>query len=345
MKQIRKTWTLKDQAQLLKRLGEMTAGGYTLLGGLRLMELQMNKRQADALADAVTRLREGAPFYQVLQSLSFHKEAVGICYFAETHGELSASMIQSGELLERKMAQADQMKRVLRYPLFLIFTVAVMFYMLQSIIIPQFSGIYQSMNIETSLSTDLLFAFFQHFDLVIILLVLFAAGIGLYYWLVFKKKSPARQMLICVRLPLIGQLIRLFNSYFFSLQLSSLLQSGLSIYDTLTAFKHQTFLPFYRSEAEQVIERLKAGESIEAAICKSPFYETDFSKVISHGQLNGRLDRELFTYSQFILQRMEHKVQKWTGILQPIIYGFVAAMIVIVYLSMLLPMYQMMNQM
>lgn len=94
-----------------------------------------------------------------------------------------------------------------------------------------------------------------------------------------------------------------------------------------------------------MIERLKAGESIETAICESPFYENDFSKVISHGQLSGRLDRELFTYSQFILQRLEHKTQKWTGILQPMIYGFVAAMILIVYLSMLLPMYQMMNQM
>ncbi|WP_121642897.1 competence type IV pilus assembly protein ComGB [Bacillus vallismortis] len=344
MKQIRKTWPLKDQALLLKRLGEMMAGGYTLMDGLRLMKLQLNKRQAAALADAVTRLREGAPFYQVLKSLSFHKEAIGICYFAVTHGELPSAMIQSGELLERKLAQADELKRVLRYPLFLIFTVAVMFYMLQSIIIPQFSDIYQSMNMKTSRFTDMLFAFFQHIDLMVILTAFFAAGIGLYYWVVFKKKPPARQMLICVRIPFVGNLIRLFNSYFFSLQLSSLLQSGLSIYDSLNAFKQQTFLPFYRCEAEQVIERLKAGESIEAAICDSPFYEKDFSKVISHGQLSGRLDRELFTYSQFILQRLEHKAQKWTGILQPVIYGFVAAMILFVYLSMLLPMYQMMNQ-
>lgn len=43
-----------------------------------------------------------------------------------------------------------------------------------------------------------------------------------------------------------------------------------------------------------MIERLKAGESIESAICGSPFYETDLSKVISHGQLSGRLDREPF---------------------------------------------------
>ncbi|MED3628950.1 type II secretion system F family protein, partial [Bacillus subtilis] len=53
MKKIRKVWSLKDQARLLKRLGEMTAGGYTLLDGLRLMELQMNKRQAADLTGSV----------------------------------------------------------------------------------------------------------------------------------------------------------------------------------------------------------------------------------------------------------------------------------------------------
>ncbi len=62
MKQIRKTWPLKDQAQLLKRLGEMTAGRYTLLDGLRLMELQMTKRQAADLTDTVIRLRKGRRF-------------------------------------------------------------------------------------------------------------------------------------------------------------------------------------------------------------------------------------------------------------------------------------------
>ncbi len=80
-------------------------------------------------------------------------------------------------------------------------------------------------------------------------------------------------MLIVVKIPLLGKAAVLFNSYFFSLQLSSLLKSGLSIYDSLTAFKEQSFLPFYREEAEMLITRLKAGETIESALSGHPCYE------------------------------------------------------------------------
>ncbi|WP_268536786.1 competence type IV pilus assembly protein ComGB [Bacillus atrophaeus] len=344
MKRIKKSWPINDQANLLNRLGDMTENGYNLLDGLRLMELQMNKRQRTEMSAAVNRLREGEPFYQVLQALAFHKEAVSICYLAEMHGELSVAMRQSGGLLERKLTQANQLKKVIRYPIFLIFTVFVMFYILQAVIIPQFSGVYQSMNMETSRTTAVIFAFFQHVHYAVIGFVLLALGAALYYWFGFKKKSPADKMLFFVRIPILGRLVILFNSYFFSLQLSSLLKSGLSIYDSLTAFKEQSFLPFYRQEAEQIINKLRAGESIDRALYKHPCYENDFCEVVLHGQLSGQLHRELFTYSQFLMERLERKVEKWTGILQPVIYGIVAGMILIVYLSMLLPMYQMMNQ-
>ncbi|KXZ18509.1 competence type IV pilus assembly protein ComGB [Bacillus nakamurai] len=345
MKRIKKTWPLKDQANLLKRLGEMTEKGYSLIEGLRLLELQLHKRQLAEMTAGIRQLREGDAFYQVLQVMSFHKEAVSICYFAEKHGELPAAMKQSGELLQRKLAQTNQIRKMLRYPMFLIFSVCVMFYLLQSMIIPQFSGIYQSMNMKTSRSTALIFAFFQHFHEACAILIFFAFIMFVYYLFVFRKKSPQDKMLLFVKIPLIGKAAVLFNSYFFSLQLSSLLKSGLSIYDSLTAFKEQSFLPFYRQEAENIIERLKAGETIESALYRHPCYENDFAAAVSHGQLSGQLHRELFTYSQFMMERLEQNAEKYTGILQPVIYGVVAGMILIVYLSMLMPMYQMMNQM
>lgn len=46
-----------------------------------------------------------------------------------------------------------------------------------------------------------------------------------------------------------------------------------------------------------------------------------------------------------MMERLEQNAEKYTGILQPVIYGVVAGMILLVYMSMLMPMYQMMNQM
>ena len=95
----------------------MTEKGYSLIEGLRLLKLQLHKRQLAELTDGIRRLREGDAFYEVLEALSFHKEAVSICYFAEKHGELPGAMKQSGELLQRSSCRRIKSK-MLRYPMF-----------------------------------------------------------------------------------------------------------------------------------------------------------------------------------------------------------------------------------
>lgn len=344
MKLKNKKWPIEKQAFFLKRTGEMIEKGYTLLEAISFISLQMDSQQQKHLDEAIRQLTIGDPFYKVLEKIRFHRDVVSIHYFAEKHGELSFALNQSGDLLYRRISQAEKFKRVAKYPVFLIFVVAIMLYIVQAVIVPQFSSIYQSMNIETSFGMAILFAFFSSLKYVFILFVGLAIFCLIYYFFVFRHRSASAKMAFLVKLPFWGNQILLLNSYYFSLQFGNLLKSGLSVYDSLKAFRDQSFLPFYQEEAEQFIRRLMHGEDIVHLLEDHPYYEKDLSKVIRHGQINGQLDRELFTYSQFLLERLEKKAEKWVSILQPAIYGFVGIMIVVVYLSMLLPMYHMMNE-
>ncbi|MGG3623840.1 competence type IV pilus assembly protein ComGB [Bacillus gobiensis] len=337
-------WSINDQAFFLKRTGEMIEKGYTLLEALSFIYLQLNPHQQKHIDEGIKQLTTGDPFYKVLETIGFQRDVISIHYFAEQHGNLSFALKQSGDLLYRRVSQAEKFKRVAKYPLFLIFVVAIMLYIIQAVIVPQFSSIYQSMNLDTSFGITFLFAFFSSLKYVLLLFTLLIAYCVVYYFIVFRHRTPSAKMALLIKLPFWGKQILLLNSYFFSLQLSNLLKSGLSIYDSLKAFRDQSFLPFYQEEAETFIQRLKHGEDIGQLLKDHPYYEKDLSKVVKHGQINGQLDRELFTYSQFLLERLERKAEKWSSILQPAIYGFVGFMIVVVYLSMLLPMYHMMNE-
>ncbi|QHZ47650.1 competence type IV pilus assembly protein ComGB [Bacillus sp. NSP9.1] len=337
-------WPVREQAELLEKLGEMIVNGYTLLDALSMLALQLNKHQRADISFGIRKLTEGHPVFQVLNMMSFHQDAVSIVYFAEQHGNLPFAFCQSGELLHRKIGQAEKIKKAAKYPLFLILTVCLISYILKSAILPQFSAIYDSMNIERTFLTSFIFLFFDSFTWLFILMLLLVAVLAVYYVCRFRHKPPEARMLLFIKIPLLGRILKLFNSYFFSLQLSNLLKSGLSIYESLKAFESQPFLPFYQHEAKCLIKRLKQGEAIDEMIAGRPYYEKDLSKAIVHGQLNGHLHRELYSYSQFLLDRLEKKAAKWAGMIQPMIYGLTALMILILYLSMLLPMYQMMNQ-
>lgn len=117
-------------------------------------------------------------------------------------------------------------------------------------------------------------------------------ALSLYYLCSFRHKPPEDKMAFLITIPLLGQTFKLFNSYFLSLQLSNLLQAGLSVYDSLKAFESQPFLRFHKNEAKRLIERLKQGESLEQMLAGHPFYENDLAKAVAHGQLNGHLYRE-----------------------------------------------------
>ncbi|OAS85091.1 competence type IV pilus assembly protein ComGB [Metabacillus litoralis] len=340
---INQKWSLKDQAMLLKRLSSMLEKGYTLNEALNFLYVNENgSKQGDLLA-CLEQLSSGHSFRKALTSLHFHRDVISYLYFAEQHGDMEFALRESSEILQKKMTHLEKLSKILRYPLFLIITVIMILSIVQSVITPQFQQLYDSMNIEASFfSVFLLFVFsvlkwtgFAGLTLTIVIL--------LYYLLIYKKKPIDEQMKTLIKIPIVKNTFIMFHSYFFALQLSNLLRGGMSTFESLKIFESQNILPFYRVEASHLIERLKSGAKLNQIIENRGFYEKELALVILHGQANGQLARELYMYSQFVIEKLEQKIVKAMTIIQPTIYAFVGIVVLFVYLSMLLPMYKMME--
>ncbi|WP_299087956.1 competence type IV pilus assembly protein ComGB [uncultured Metabacillus sp.] len=340
---IKDKWSLKEQADILKRLSSMLEKGYTLNEALSFLYVNEQGSKKSDLLICINQLSSGHSFRSVLSKLHFHRDVLSYLYFAEQHGDMEFALKASSEILHKKMTHLDKLAKILRYPIFLIITVSIILSIVQSVISPQFQQLYNSMNLEQS--------FFSIF-----LLVLFAllkwCGIGgfiitimiiLYYFFIFKKKPIDEQMEIMIKIPIVKRIFCMLHSYFFALQLSNLLRGGLSTFESLKIFEKQNILPFYRTEASRFIEKLKAGVQLHQIIEDSHFYEKELALVILHGQANGQLARELFMYSQFVIEKLENKIIKTMAIIQPTIYAFVGVVVLFVYLSMLLPLYNMME--
>ncbi|MHC2450551.1 competence protein ComGB [Bacillus altitudinis] len=343
-KRTSKPWSKKEQAEFLSKLAQLIQAGYTLVDALTMVNIQLSKKQQQRLTPGIQWLLEGEPFYVVLERLHFQREAVAILCFSEKHGSLARALEQSARFLEKKIMQVDTFKRMLRYPIFLMFTVFVVLIIVQQMIVPQFSLLYSSMNTSMTWLIQGMFGLFQFLHALLLMIGCICICLFGYYELFFKKKSTLEKLKVISRLPVVFKGVQLMHTYLFSLQLSGLLQAGLSIYESLQAFKQQTYLPFLQEMSEQMIGELRKGENMEHQISRSPFFERHFAAVIKHGEASGMLAREMYTYSQFLLENAELKIEKWVSWLQPVIYGLTAFLILIVYLSILLPMYQLMEQ-
>lgn len=338
-----KKWTLHDQTMILKRLSSLLDKGYRLNEALNFICLNEHGSKKTDLLQCLQQLSSGDSLRKALSQLHFHRDVISYLYFAEQHGDLEFSLRECSDILQKKMTQLDKLTKLLRYPFFLLVTVGIILTIVYFVISPQFEQLYQSMNIETSFFSIFLIVVFSGLKW----LGFFAAGIFIalfsYYIFVFRKKSVEERMILLIKVPFIKRLFMILHSYFFSLQLSNLLKGGMSTLESLKVFQNQDLLPFFKVEGNHLINKLSAGEQLHTIIEKRGFYEKELSLVILHGQANGQLSRELYTYSQLIIDKLESSIIKVMSIIQPVIYAFIGIVILFVYLSMLLPMYKMME--
>nr|MDF9458638.1 type II secretion system F family protein [Bacillus pumilus] len=276
-KQASKAWSKKDQAECLSKLAQLIQAGYTVIEALTMVNIQLsNDERQRQLTPGIQWSLEGEPFYVVLERLQFQREVIAILSFSEKHGSLAQALEQSARFLEKKIKQVDTFKRMLRYPIFLIFTVLVVLILVQQMIIPQFSLLYSSMDTRMSWLIQGMFGLFQLPHVSLLLIGCVCICLTGYYAVFFRKKSTLEKLRVISRFPFLYKGMRLLHTYLFSLQLSGLLQAGLSMYESLLAFKQQSYLPFLQEISEQMIEELRKGESMAHQVSSSPFFEKHF---------------------------------------------------------------------
>lgn len=340
---IKHVWSIKEQATLLKRLSTLLEKGYTLNEALNFLYVNEKGKKKDDLNICLSQLTAGYSLRKAFTILRFHRDVLSYLYFAEEHGDLEFALKEGSEILHKKITHLDQLFKILRYPIFLIITVFVILGFVQSVITPQFEQLYSSMNIESSFFSQFLLLIFSSLRWLATFVFMSFIVLVIYYFTSYKKKSSEEKMNIILKIPILKSFFVMIFSYFFALQLSNLLRGGMSIFESLKTFEKQRIMPFYQVEAKILIQKLKAGTGLHQIIYERDFYEKELSQVILHGQANGQLARELYMYSQFVIERLESKLNRITMVIQPTIYGFVGIIVLFVYLSMLLPMYKMME--
>jgi competence protein ComGB len=127
------------------------------------------------------------------------------------------------------------------------------------------------------------------------------------------------------------------------MQLSSLLEAGLPLLEALKILQQNDIRTFLKEKSKIIYQHLLSGESIQEVLQNDPCFEKELTLVITHGMQNSSLDNELKEYSKLLVNYIEEYLKKSLSILQPTLLCIIALLIISLYLSLLLPMFQIMN--
>ncbi len=334
---------IKDQGQFLIRLGEMLQRGFILIEAFEFLLLHIEQMDRGIMEEVKQTLEKGGAIVDILRKLGIPEHTCTQIYFAEHHGNVSVTLIEGGMSITKSKKDRQAMLKILQYPIMLLFLLAGIMSVMQKILLPKFEVLYQSLGYEPSGMVAFLLTLFKNFPrifLLLFILILLTTFIGRKSW---KMLSPLKKASILSNIPIISFYAKGFYTQFFTRELGFLLKSGISIHDSLNMFEAQNYRIIYQDMAIKMKAQLKIGLSFPK-VCESfPLFRSDLTYILSHGERNGKLDEELLIYSHYCLNDMEAKSSKWMTFIQPIIFTVVGLFIVIVYFSIMIPMFQMMD--
>lgn len=329
-----------QRSEWLHQLDTFLSEGFSLLEALQVMELYEPEKRKNWLMRIHRALLNGEDFSSQLKYAGFSSNIVSYILFAEKYGDLQSALRTSSKILKKRYEVIQKSKRMLYYPLFLLSCLIVMSVVLAEGILPQFVGFFQSMDADLPLVTYLVIQFFSLFQLPILLAVLF---ILLLFLLWFRKLPLQRRLLLMLKIPLYRSYLKMYCTYYLVSQLSPLLNNGFSLHEALTILKNDSQVPFIQEEAMYFLTQLTNGEEFSKIVQERKYFEEQFPVMIRLGETKGKLGKELEQYGNFLFQRQNDQLRKWIAIAQPAIFASIGMIVIVLFLSMMMPIFNIMN--
>lgn len=331
MKDRKKHLNARKQAIFFQSLADLLNAGFSIRQALAdiLIFFPEHKLIFD---DIQHELLEGKMLSSALKPY-INESTFNQIYIAEKHGKLSDSVKQLGRTLERKVQQTDKLKAILLYPMMLLVMLGVLMIAIQVWLKPELDKFQDLQNLNTSAWQNYLYLLLGG-GMVIILCACF---LKVAHWLA-KKPLLARQELYC-RIPFVGAVYRQYCHYYIAFNFALLLKSGLDIREIckfLAEFDETSLLAQFGKELNK---NLSDGNELNYFVSKYVFIPQELNLFLGKGNTIAEISSELMFFSELTYDKLIRQIDRLINCIQPLLFLVIALIIVSMYLSILLPMY------
>ncbi len=261
----------------------------------------------------------------------------------ETSGKLSESLEYLADHLERDYHLASKMKSMLIYPLLILFVVILVLALMVFFIIPQIGIVLQGNGQELPTITKISLGFSaflrQWWWLIILGIFLLFFSITQYYRTEEGKKFFDRASL---RLPIIGEFLKMIYLSRFAENLSTLISGGLPITQSLEITGEIVGNTAYKEVIFRTRDWVRKGEQISQVLADFPeIFPPVFVQMTLVGEKTGTLDSSLTHIVGFYKKEIDRTVDTFLNILEPALIVILGIIVAGLMFSVLMPLYDM----
>ncbi|QCX25209.1 type II secretion system F family protein [Companilactobacillus futsaii] len=318
----------KQQADFLLIISKLLGNGFSLNQSINCLRLLENKH--DVFEKIHQDLQNGAMISQALRHLQLPNVIFNQIVIAQNHGKIDQTLKQTGILLKSQAQQKNKLKELLVYPGFILMFLLTMLIGMKIYIVPQLAIAGSGKSIDLFLG------------IILISLILLASGI-IFLIADLRRKDEYHRSLLLVKLPLVGKIYLHFFQFLILQGLGMQLASGMNFFIICESSNRFQKGSIQRYLGNKFIQELQQGKSLEQMIQEEPLLPNQLQIIVQAGESGPQLAQDLLLISELKFEETKQELKKLLNLIQPILFGIIAIVIVVTYLIVLMPIYGMMR--
>jgi len=263
---------------------------------------------------------------------------VNMIKVGETGGVLNAVLERIAGYMEKTLRLKRKVKSAMIYPIVVICMAVIITIILLVKVVPTFAGIYEGFDHELPGMTLVLISVSNAIKEQL-LWYLGSLGIiifGLRAW----HKTEKGALIIdgtFLKMPIFGDLFRKVAISRFSRTLSTLIQSGVPILESLDIVGKTIGNKVLEVTIEEVKNTVREGESITAPLSRGGVFPPMVTRMIGIGEKTGQMEKMLNKIAEFYDDQVDAAVDGLTSIIEPVIIGVLGIVIGFIVIALFLP--------
>jgi general secretion pathway protein F len=334
-------------AIVTRELATLLDAGLTVDQSLRLLvDLAESQPMRRLITDLLQRVQGGSTLADALgqHEAVFSRAYVSMVRAGEAGGSLDEVLARLAQYLDQAEALAEQVRSALVYPIVLLVMAGLSILVLLTVVVPQFTPLFESAGAELPLLTRVVIATGEaaqrHWWLILI-------ALGLLVWLVRRQfrepQSRARIDRLALSLPLLGGLLAKIDTARLARTLGTLLANGVPLLNALAIARETLGNAVLREALSETATAVKEGRGLAEPLARAGPFPPLAIHLLSVGERSGHLDAMLLKIAEIFDRETRSTIERLMTLMVPvltIVLGALIATIIGAVLAAILSAYQ-----
>ena len=330
----------------IRQLSVMTNAGISIHDSVKEVSNATVDKSLKEIFDSVNDdLNSGLSLTQALMSYRDQvcDVTIAMVELGESTGNMSESLEKLSEILEEIEENRQKFKKALRYPTTVVIAIAIAFSILMIYVVPKFKDIFSKLKAELPLPTKILLFMenlVNNYGLYL-LAGIFGTIVLIKYLLNNNEEFKKKYDQYILKVYLIGDIIFYATLSRFTLVFTELIRAGIPIADALDTSLLTLENSYLKKRLSAVKVSVQRGISLTESFRDTGLFEGMLIQMIQAGEQSGTLDKMLEKVTNYFKSRFNQIIDNIASYIEPILLGFIAAMVLLMALGIFMPMWDM----